>query len=275
MKRSLFASMLLVVSAFLPFPGRVLAAQALAGACDVGQYNDNTWVVRNAATGTSGPWITSASAWISRYDYSLCTGSLRPWVTGSGAWPAIVGPGGDDIVQVGYWKCGDGRVCGNGMHTNQLDFFYASGATGDINHAPWPTNISLADTAASHTFTVRLAYRPDGSRVWEYVIDDQVRASEPDGAWRSWNRQRAQVGTEQWNCGDQMGGRTADGSDPGNKQKFRSLTWVAGGVTHAGGFDGPAQTGNNPYYPWIYAQAYNSSDFDVWTWNHAQTCSAA
>ena len=72
-----------------------------------------------------------------------------------------------------------------------------------------------------------------------------------------------------------MGGRTADGSDPGNKQKFRNLSWVAGGVTHNGEFGEPSQRGNNPLYPWIFAQSFNSSDFDVWTFNHAQTCSAS
>ncbi len=77
--------------------------------------------------------------------------------------------------------CGDGRICGTGMHTNQLDFFYASGATGDIQPC----------TDAS-----------------KYLA----------GRYR--------------------------------------------------------QMGKNPYYPWIYFQAYNSSDFDVWTWNHASTCSA-
>lgn len=160
------------------------------------------------------------------------------------------------------------------MHTNQLDFFYSSGSD-DVDHAPWPKNISLADAAGSHVFAVRLLYNADGSRTWQYLIDGQVRASEPDGAWRSWNRQKSQIGTEQYNCGDQIGGRTADGSDPGNKQKFRSLSWIAGGVTHSGEFGVPYRGGNNPAYPWIVWQNFNTSDFDVWTWNHAQTCSAS
>lgn len=275
MVRRLTSSLALVMATvLLMMPTEVLAVQSLSGACDVGQYIDNTWGVRDAYTGQSGPWLTSASASISRYDYSLCTGGARPKVSGTGAWVAIEGPGSNDIVQVGYWKCGDALICGNGMHTNQLDFFYSSGSD-DWDHAPWPKNISLADAAGSHVFKVELFYNTDGSRTWRYMIDGQIRASEPDGTWRKWNRVKTQIGTEQYNCGDQLGGRVADGSDPGNKQKFRSLTWVAGGVTHSDGFGAPYIGGNNPLYPWLFVLPINSTDFDVWTANHAQTCSAA
>ncbi len=61
MKRTLVASLVIAVSILIPTPRPTLAAQTLAGACDVGQYLDNTWVVRNAVTGASGPWTTSAS----------------------------------------------------------------------------------------------------------------------------------------------------------------------------------------------------------------------
>lgn len=74
-----------------------------------------------------------------------------------------------------------------------------------------------------------------------------------------------QIGTENWNCGDQMGGRPAYGSDAGNKQKFRDIIWV-NNTTHSGELLGPRKAGND--YPWSSYQRIDSSDFDVWTSAH-------
>lgn len=263
--------------ALLAASGVVSATTQTNGDCDLTQFNDNSWVVRDGYTGNTGPWVTSVEGQINRYAYSVCNhGFVAPNLSGTGSWVAIEGPGPEDIVHVGYWVCGDGVVCGNDMHPHQLDFFFAWGASGDPFHAPWPSNISLADGSSTHIFTVTLVYNADGTRTWHFKIDHVDRVLVGDGSWRTWNRSRVEVGNEQWNCGDQIGGRGPDGSDQGNHQKFRGISWIAGGITHVGGLTNPQWLGNNPQYPWVNFQTINgsTSDFDVWTQNHGSTCSS-
>lgn len=255
-------------------------SQQLNGPCNDSEQPptgnpDNGFAYRQANTGGTGPWITSVSGSINRNVYTLCDQSngIVPNLTASGAWVAIEGPGSSDIVQDGYWECGNGLVCGNGMDTYKLDFFYAWGNSTDPTKMPWPTWMGLADSASSHTFTTDLNAQ---TGVWEFKIDGVIRATQADGSWRNWNRTRIQAASENWNCGDELGGRTVLGSDPGNHQKFRTVKWVAGGVTHNGGLGSVViyspiygNTGNGTgVWPWYYASSSGTDDLDAWTYNH-------
>ncbi len=147
-----------------------------------------------------------------------------------------------------------------------LDFFYAWGNSTDPTKMPWPIKMGTADSASSHVFTTRLNAV---TGIWEFQIDGVTYATVPDGSWRNWNRTRIQAATENWNCGDQMGGRTAVGTDPGNHQKFRSVTWVAGGVQHDGQLGAVTISSQQGYYyPWIYGSSSGTDDMDAWTYNH-------
>lgn len=245
-----------------------LAAPPQNGPCRDSQVNDNSWIVRDSTPiATSPNWVSIAQADISPYNYALCqSGVYGPISTGSGAWAAIVpAQGGGSIIQIGYWKCGIGAVCGNGMPAGELDYFYAWGIDGDIFHQPWPTYISgPVAVSGTHTFKVHLYYPGDGTREWRLSIDGVVKKYLDDN-WRTWPRQRAQVGAENWNCGDQLGGRNASGTDPGNKQKFRNLIWRTN-LSHIGDMGNVYHSGHA--YPWGYFDQINDSDFDVWTSGH-------
>jgi len=240
--------------------------------CDNLQLNDNSWVVADQSVAPSGPWISKVAGSISLYDYALCYRSVpvNPLMTGSGAWVAIEGPhtggamGGNSIVQVGYWKCAESEACGvSGIPSTQYNrvvYFYAFGNADDLFHQPYPQSLGLATT--SSTFEVALRYYANGTRQWEFIIDGVVRKV-IDDSWRTWNREKVQVGNEVWNEGDQMGGRPPSGSDPGNKQKFRNITWY-NGTTRTGLSSGvyrpPAHC-----YPWAQWQTYSSASWDMWT----------
>lgn len=246
----------------------VLAAPPQNGPCRDSQINDNSWIVRDSTPiATSPNWLVYVQADITPYNYALCTfGTYAPLATGSGAWVAITpNQAGASIIQIGYWKCGSGIACGNGMKLGELDYFYAWGVEGDIFHQPWPTYISgPVAISGTHTFKVHLYYPGDGTREWRLSIDGVVKKYMNDD-WRTWPRQRAQIGVENWNCGDQLGGRNASGSDAGNKQKFRNVTWRTN-VTHNGDMGVVYRPGH--FYPWGYFDQINDSDFDVWTSAH-------
>jgi hypothetical protein len=273
MKHALAIALSLVVGTIAAVglnPATAAATQYLSGPCNTSQYLDNSFSFREGDTGTNGPWITNITGTINRYVYQLCSENPpgnNPIVSGSGAWVSINGPGGDDIVQIGYWECGYAAVCGNQMDTNQLDFFCAYGTTGNLLYQPWPTKISLADSASSHVFTVSV----HSGSYWNLNIDGTTVVVIPDSSWRTWNRSRVQAADEDYNCGDQLGGRTADGTDPGNHQKFRSISWQAGSTIYPGDLGTPQVSGAPA--PWATAVAINgsTSDFDVWTYNHTQS----
>ncbi len=104
----------------------------------------------------------------------------------------------------------------------------------------------------------------NGSYQWQFLIDGAIRATTDDG-WRKWSRNRIEIGNEVWNCGDQLGCRTASGTDPGNQQKFDQVTW-RNASSHSGGLRPSQRTGN--YYLWSYSHDYSSSSFHVWTSAH-------
>ncbi len=248
----------------------VFAAPPQSGPCNGGQFNDNSWVVRDTPIATSPNWVTWVQGDITPYGYELCTHPDYdpPDASGTGAWVAIEpNQQGSSIIQIGYWKCGAGFVaCGNGMRVGELDYFYAWGIQGDILHQPWPTYISgPVAISGSHTFKVLLYYPGDGTREWRFYIGGSI-AKVLDDNWRTWPREKAQIGTEVWNCGDQMGGRDAFGTDAGNKQKFRNISWRAGTTTHFGDLGDSYRSGNP--YAWAGKQNVGDAGFDVWTSAH-------
>ncbi len=241
-----------------------MAANPLSGNCNVLQFNNNSWLTATADSTQAQGWITTVSALISVYNYSLCNAFLiAPNVSSSAAWVAIEGEptSGNNIVQDGYIKCQMG--CVNGFDYEVLDYFWAAGQDGDIFHLPFPVRIGVADQSKSHTFVTQLRY-VNGAYRWQFLIDGVIRAT-TDDSWRHWNRNRIEIGNEVWNCGDQIGGRTASGSDPGNKQKFDSVTWQ-NATSHTGGLGASSRKGN--YYPWSYSHDYSTADFYVWTDSH-------
>lgn len=257
------AGTIMAMSLAFAIPSSVAAADPLNGPCNTLQLNNNSWVVRTVDTTQQQGWVSSVQGSISRYDYLLCSYfAIAPNVSSSAAWVAIEGSAAsDDIVQDGYIKCQ--RGCINFFPINELDYFWAAGQSGDLTHLPWPVRIGAADTSSSHVFTTQLRL-VNGAYQWQFLIDGIVRAT-TDDSWRKWNRDRVQVGTEVWNCGDQMGGRTASGTDPGNKQKFRNIVWV-NATSHSGGLGASQHLGNS--YPWAFSSDINTSDFDVWTSAH-------
>lgn len=271
MKRLAHAWLSLAVLLALTLAAVGTAAAATNAECDNLQLNDNSWVVRDASVAPSGPWVSKVTGSISLYDYALCyrNVAVNPLMTGSGAWIAIEGPhtgggmGGNSIIQVGYWKCAESEACGvSGIPSTQYGrvvYFYAFGNADDVFHQPHPQSLGLATTSSS--FEVALRYLSNGTRQWEFIIDGVVRKV-IDDSWRTWNREKVQVGNEVWNEGDQLGGRPPSGSDPGNKQKFRNITWYNG--TTQTGLPGAVYRSGH-CYPWASWQTLSSAAWDAWT----------
>ena len=261
---------LALLAGSLALPAAAVAANPLSGNCNVVQINNNSWVTSTADSTQAQGWITTVSARISVYNYALCNAFIiAPNVSASMAWVAIEGmpTSGNNIVQVGYIKCQ--IVCVNGFDYQVLDYFWAAGQDGDIFHLPFPVKIGVADASQSHTFVTQLRM-VNGAYQWQFLIDGVIRATTND-SWRTWNRNRIEIGNEVWNCGDQLGGRTASGTDPGNQQKFDQVAWT-NASSHTGGL-GPSEPAGNSY-PWSDSHDYSSAKFHVWTSAHtAGDCS--
>lgn len=265
--RIMTAAVALVVVNSISAAGPALAANPLNGPCNDTQINNNTWITRTASSTQSQGWITMVSATIIRYDYLLCTiFVIGPNVSSSGAWVAIEGTptSGNNIVQDGYFK-GQAGILNCCFDNNKLDYFWAVGQDNDLNHLPWPAFMGTADTASSHVFTTQLRF-VGGAYQWQFLIDGVIRATASD-SWRTWNRNKIEIGNEIWNCGDQLGGRTASGSDPGNKQKFTNMAWQ-NATSHAGGLS-PSQLLGNAY-PWGYMDDRGGTSA-AYTWTDSHT----
>ncbi len=123
-----------------------------------------------------------------------------------------------------------------------------------------------------------------------------VPAADPEPAWRPWPdglsakavslvsslSAKAEIGafdprtkTDLWlkkantPLRDQLGGRPANGSDPGNKQKFRNVTWV-NNTTHTEIAGALYKTGH--CYPWSAWQTISGAAWDTWTNNNHTDC---
>jgi len=212
---------------------------------------------------------------ISSYDYSICVQSTgKPLLSASQAWVAIEGQYDDDIVQVGIIKCATSQYfgCLNNGFTGHVDFFWAHGQTGDAANAPWPVKITNSlDPNALHTYKVQfmtfpptIDTYPNNHYEWWYYIDGQLQYQDCDECFRSWRRDHVEIGTEDWNCGDQLGGRAA------NHQKFRTVSWVASS-THTN-LDSYVKRGDAGGYAWSFGDDLNTTNgLDVWTDNHSQS----
>ena len=154
------------------------------------------------------------------------------------------------------------------MTKDTLEWFYGWGIDGDPFHMPWPHRLQTGPAPNQlAVFKERLIWSP---RHWEFTVNGNCLLCNFDDSWRTWNTGAVEVSTENWNQGDQLGGRPANGSDPGNKQKFRSISWNDQIVTHTGDLGGVGQSGH--CFPWVSSQTFSSSDFDVWTNNNHTNC---
>lgn len=263
----MFAAMLVLSS---PTPAMAVATNAN---CDLFQgaisYGDNTWRQRVATTGARGPWITQIQGYINGYNYSLCHYNpvVPPWKSGSGAWLAFYpfNSGGNSIVQIRFWKCGYGPSCspllGN-MVPGRLQWFYAWGIDNDLTKLPFPHPLAAGPAPNYNTkFKMKLVFGSPGH--YEFYVNDQCLKCNLTNEWQNWNTAEAVTAVENWNQGDQLGGRTANGSDPGNKQKFLTISWFDQFITHNGGFGAVQAAGH--CFPWASSTVYNSSDWYVWT----------
>lgn len=267
---SVAAGLLLITSNPLP-----AAASAYNAVCDVNQGYVNSFRYRNAQTGASGPWIVSVEGYINGYNYNLCTlfnPNDPPWQSGSGAWFAFVpGYGANNIVQIGFFKCNWAPSCAptnGGLDTGVLEWFYGWGVDGDPFKMPFPKKLATGPAPnANAKFKMQLVFG-NPSHYDFYVNGQYLRYLSNE--WQNWNARYVQVAVENWNQGDQLGGRPASGADPGNKQKFQGIYWNNQAATHYGEFGPIGASGH--CFNWADSTLLNTSDWYVWTRNGRQAC---
>ena len=239
--------------------------------CNINQ-TDNTSIQRTQ----SFSYVSSVTAYISYFDYNLCIADpnplFGPFQSSSAAWAGIVSSSfGNDIMQVGYIKCGTQQLlgCGN-FGQSQLGTtmaFWAWGINNDPFHMPWPNPLAYITVGGYHLFRVFKVNR--SSCYWALTMDQgtpgYTYVTVPCSSI-PWTPTVAYVANEVWNSGDQLGGYS------GTPQHFKleSFTDGAGGVQY---FQG------SPYGPigHCYPQAAwsNSSgqgdDWRSWTYVASHT----
>ncbi len=227
---------------------------------------DNTWIQRTQSWSS----VSSATAYISYFDYNLCVASTNPlyWPiqTSSAAWVGIVSSSfGSDIMQAGEISCGINQVlgCGNfssGQRAVPLAF-WAWGVNGDPFHQPFPHPMGSLSTA-DHLFRVFKVNRT--SCYWALTMDQgtpgYIFTTVPCSSI-PWTPTVAYIANEVWDSGDQLGGYS------GTPQHFYG-EWFADSSGHAQSFQGQPYGPIGHCYPqaaWSDSSGHGD-DWRSWTY---------